>query len=109
MMTNEEIHVLAAAGLRERIATMQAELAVYHETFPELFHGSTPPQLLNGHRPAVAAAPPANARSRSITFDVAAAPVKRRRKMSRKARAAISAAQKARWAKHKAKRRGANA
>jgi hypothetical protein len=87
-MTNEELHVLAAAGLRERIATMQAELTVYHEEFPELFVSATPPQLLkahangNGHGPdwiAPAAIPmnepAAPARRRSAKSAKKAAPV----------------------------------
>ena len=98
-MTNQELRTLATVGVRERIATMQAELAVYHEEWPELF--LTVPHLLktnghngNGHQPAPM--PPA------ATTD--AAPV-RRRTMSKRARMAMSAAQKARWAKHRAKKR----
>jgi len=116
-MTNEELHELAAAGVSQRIHAIEQQLATYHRGWPELFASPTPPQLLkipmngngasgNGHKPA-AAAPPTTAGS---VFDAPPAMPRRRRKMSRKARAAISAAQKARWAKQKAsKRRGANA
>lgn len=95
MMTNEELRELAAAGVSQRIHAIEQQLATYHQEWPELFISPTPPILLkihaNGHQPAAAAAP------------AAAAPVKRRRrKMSRQARAAISAAQKARWAKQRA-------
>ncbi len=107
-MTNEELRELAAAGVSLRIHTIEQQLATYHKEWPELFASPTPPQLLkvptngngnngnngNGHRPA--AAPPAATEP---------APVRRRRRMSRQARAAISAAQKARWAKVKTTKR----
>jgi hypothetical protein len=55
-MTNEELRQLAAIGVRERVQTIQAELSMYHEEWPELFQSATAPPLLkvstNGHGPA---------------------------------------------------------
>lgn len=57
-MTNEELRQLAAIGVRERVQTIQAELSMYHEEWPELFASATAPHLLkvstNGHGPAPA-------------------------------------------------------
>lgn len=99
-MTNDELRTLAAIAVPQRIQAMAHELTTYYREWPHLFH--TPPQLsaglLNGHKPAAAA---------PATTD--AAPVRRRRKMSRKARMAISAAQKARWAKQRTTKKRAAA
>lgn len=112
-ITNEELRELAAAGVSQRIHAIEQQLAKYHKGWPELFRSATAPQLLKGHANGNGhgagpdwIAPPA------VPMNEPAAPrvKRRRRKMSREARAAISAAQKARWAKQKAgKRRGANA
>lgn len=62
-MTKDELHVFAAAGVAQKIATMEQELATYHKEWPELFLSPTAPQLLkaptkngsNGHWPPIAA------------------------------------------------------
>jgi hypothetical protein len=103
MITQDVLHTLAAIGVPQRLQAMEQELTAYYAEWPHLFHA--PPTiagLVNGHGP--------NGNSNGHGTPAAAAPPtpaeglvtpKRRRKMSRKARAAISKAQKARWAKQK--------
>jgi hypothetical protein len=63
-MTKEELHSFAAAGVAQKLATMERELAGYHKEWPELFLSPTPPQLLkapakngtNGHWPPLTSA-----------------------------------------------------
>lgn len=73
-----DLQGLAALGAQVRIQQLEAEIAALRKQFP-------------------------SEGTRSRGARTTAVPVKRkRRKMSAKARAAISAAQKARWAKQKA-------
>jgi hypothetical protein len=61
MMTKDELHTLAAAGVAGRVGEIEKELASYHREWPELFLSPTVPQLLkapvktNGHDPRWAA------------------------------------------------------
>ena len=80
MAKRSHLHALAALGAKMRVQELKAELAHLYQSFPS---------LRTVARAAVAA----------VTPD--AAP-RKKRTMSRKARAAISRAQKARWAKQKA-------
>lgn len=68
-MTKEELHQFAAAGVAQKMQSIERELAVYHKEWPELFLSATPPQLLkvglkngngngNGHWPAIVATAP---------------------------------------------------
>ena len=59
-MTREELHTFARAGVAQKIAGIERELATYHKEWPDLFMSATPPQLLkpelkngtgNGHAP----------------------------------------------------------
>jgi hypothetical protein len=78
---------LAARGAKHRYEELQAELASLVRQFPDLRRGARE-VVSRGRRAVQAAANELRPR--------------RRRRMSAKARAAISAAQKARWAKQKA-------
>lgn len=72
-MTREELHTFAAAGVAQKIAGIERELATYHKEWPELFISVTAPQLLkpalktgissNGHGPTTIA--PATKRANS--------------------------------------------
>jgi len=80
---------LAARGARARYEELQAELASLVRQFPDV-RGGARKVLERGRRALTAAA-----------LEVRRAP-RKRRKMSAAARAKISAAQRARWAKQKA-------
>lgn len=49
-MTNAELHELAAAGVTQRIHAIEAELAIYHKEWPELFL-TAPSRLLKAGTP----------------------------------------------------------
>jgi len=78
---------LARRGAQHRYEELQAELASLVRQFPDLKSGARE-IVRRGRRAAAAAA--------------AALRPRRRRKLSASARARISAAQRARWAKHRA-------
>ena len=82
---------LAARGARVRYDELQAELSSLVRRFPDLRRGAQ--EVIKRGRRAVDAA----------ATELQRAPRRRRRKMSAAARAKISAAQKARWAKQKAR------
>jgi hypothetical protein len=83
-MAKHSSHILdlARKGAEHRYQELKAEIAGLVKNFPHLGRGATS--------------------KASDGKDGKATGVRRRRKMSAKARAAISAAQKARWAKQKA-------
>ena len=81
---SQSVQALAALGAKVRIQELEAEIAELRRAYPS-------GRVSSG---AVASSVAASRKSE--------APVRKRRKMSAKARAAISAAQKARWAKQKA-------
>lgn len=73
-MTNEQLHELAAAGVTQRIQAIEAELATYHQEWPELFL-TAPSRLLkagtpssNGHRPAAPPIAPAAGDGRASSW-----------------------------------------
>jgi hypothetical protein len=77
-MPKHDLHSLARLGASARIQELRAEIAALHKAFPQ----SSPRILI--HQPSLKR--------------------RKRRKMSAAARARISAAQKARWARQKAKK-----
>jgi hypothetical protein len=85
LMPQLDLHSLARLGAAARIKELTAEIASLKKAFPHLSFGS-----------AVSPAMPDAMEERTVR--------RRRRKMSAAARAKISAAQKARWAKVKAKK-----
>ena len=85
LMPQLDLHSLARLGAAARIKELTAEIASLKKAFPHLSFGS-----------AVSPAMPDAMEERKVR--------RRRRKMSAAARAKISAAQKARWAKQKAKK-----
>jgi hypothetical protein len=88
MASRERTRELLIKGARVEYAELEAQLHELRAEFPELAT-SNGHSNGNGHR-VIAAAPSG-----------VVGPVRRRRKMSKKARLAISAAQKLRWSKHK--------
>jgi len=58
-LTKERLQQLAEAGVRNRVADLEMELAVYHKVWPDVFISATAPVLLkampksesNGHWP----------------------------------------------------------
>jgi hypothetical protein len=84
-MPQLNLRSLARLGAAARIKELTAEIASLKKVFPHLSFGS-----------AVSPAMPDAMEERKVR--------RRRRKMSAAARAKISAAQKARWAKQKAKK-----
>jgi hypothetical protein len=95
-MTREELHTFAAAGVAQKIATIERELAVYHKEWPELFLSATVPQLLkpvlkNGHSSngthAAIDAPPSSKQSKQIASWTPARRAKQARIMRRRQKA----------------------
>ena len=82
---------LARRGAQQRYAELQSELAALVRQFPDLRAGAR--EFMRRGRRAVSAA--------SAEFQP-----RKRRKMSAAARAKIAAAQRARWAKHRAANSG---
>jgi len=82
---------LARRGAQHRYAEIQAEIAALVRQFPNLRAGAGK-AVRRGRRAAAAA--------------VAELQPRKRRKMSAAARAKIAAAQRARWAKHRAAKEG---
>jgi mono/diheme cytochrome c family protein len=89
-LSMDQLQKLAAYGARTRVEELRAEIAAITKAFPDLVGaGTMPAARRRGRRRGVAAAaaPTANGRRR-----------RRRGKLSAAGRAAISAAQKRRWA-----------
>lgn len=87
-----QLKQLAAHGARARLAELRAEIAAITRAFPEVV-GT-----------AVAAVTGRRRRRRSVASKVGSATRRTRRKISAAGRAAISAAQKKRWAAIKRKK-----
>jgi hypothetical protein len=81
MMTKEQLHDLAAAGVANRVKDIERELAEYHREWPTLFLSATPPQLLaaakkaahqngngSGAWPVSATAPSPSIAARIVTY-----------------------------------------
>lgn len=89
MSKTSTLHEYARMGAKARIAELKAEIAGIQQMFPDV-DGPAPARK----RPGRPAAPSALAK----LMEPAAAPKRKRRKLSAAARKAISDAQKKRWA-----------
>jgi hypothetical protein len=88
-MNKSELVQYARLGAVQRLRDLQAEMAAIQQTFPDLV----------GNRGRLIKQ---RTGTNGISATATSAPIRKRRTMSAKARAAISKAQKARWAKQKA-------
>jgi hypothetical protein len=78
-MNKAELHAFAAAGVAQKVAAIEQELAIYHREWPEMFLSPTAPQLLKaplrngngtGHWPIVATKPaPETAGDDAVTIE----------------------------------------
>ena len=93
-LSMEQLKQLAAHGARARLAELRAEIAAIARAFPDVAESAVAAVTSRGRR----------RRRKTLASAAATAGRRARRKISAAGRAAISAAQKKRWATLKSKK-----